>query len=210
MIAWERARPLDGPAVDLQDHVARLQARLGGRAGHRDAGDQAAAAEPEPIGRRGVDRADGHPEICPADPAELREVGGHPARPAGRDGESHPLVAASVGLDRRVDPATTSPLRFTIGPPELPGLIAASVWIQVLVEGDPDPPALAADDPGGDGAREAERLAGRRGPSRRCRAPRNPPQTEETSPKGRPGAGRGHSWVAPDLLDRAFPDRCSG
>ena len=42
----------------------------------------------------------------------------------------------------------TSPLRFTRGPPLLPGLMAASVWMKFSSLGDADPAALGTDDPG--------------------------------------------------------------
>lgn len=48
---------------------------------------------------------------------------------------------------------TTRPSRSTSGPPELPGLIDASVWIMASAVA---PPVEGADDPGGHGAVEAE------------------------------------------------------
>src|SRR3954469_6796781 len=52
-----------------------------------------------------------------------------------------PIVFASEAPS--VLTPTTSPLRFTSGPPELPGLIAASVWIRLynVGPGAPDCPA---------------------------------------------------------------------
>ena len=55
------------------------------------------------------------------------EVGRDPLRPRRRDGKADPLEPTGVDFKAVLIP-TTSPLRFTSGPPELPGLIAASVW----------------------------------------------------------------------------------
>jgi hypothetical protein len=40
-----------------------------------------------------------------------------------------PMAAAGAGIDRRVD-ATSRPLMSMRAPPELPGLMAASVWMK--------------------------------------------------------------------------------
>ena len=58
----------------------------------------------------------------------------------------------------------TSPAALISGPPELPGLIAASVWITWEIEkpfGRLDLPLQGGDDAAGDGAVEAERVADR-------------------------------------------------
>ena len=46
-----------------------------------------------------------------------------------RDREPDPGVSAERSNDDTVD-ATTSPLKFASAPPELPGLMEASVWIK--------------------------------------------------------------------------------
>ena len=139
----ERAGAFDGLPSTLRITSPGTQAGVVGRAGRRpDAGDHRGAVEPR---RSAVAASTGRivtPEIGPADPAELGEVGGHPAGPAGGDGESHPLVAAAVGLDRRVDPDDLAPEVDQAGPPEFPGLIAASVWIRSSYRAMPIPRPL--------------------------------------------------------------------
>ena len=89
-----------------------------------------------------------------------------------RDGEADADVAA---LADRLPPTVaiaeltpiTSPSRLTSGPPELPGLIAASVWMALmyalsldrLLAAGGDRPVLRADDAAGDGAGQAQRRA---------------------------------------------------
>ena len=50
----------------------------------------------------------------------------------------------------------TSPRMLRRGPPELPGLIGASVWMKVIVGTGADDPALGAHDACGNGIAEAE------------------------------------------------------
>ena len=61
---------------------------------------------------------------------------------------------------------TTSPRMFSSGPPELPGLIAASVWIMFCgrPSSPPTRPAEGRDDAHGDGVAQVERVADRHHP----------------------------------------------
>jgi hypothetical protein len=58
----------------------------------------------------------------------LQEVLGDAEDALDRDRESHPLASSAREKMEAFIP-TTSPSAFTRGPPEFPGLIAASVWI---------------------------------------------------------------------------------
>ena len=91
---------------------------------------------------------------------QLRDDRAHGIR---RDRKADTLIAARVALDLRVMPITL-PARLNSGPPELPWLIAASVWIAPsigVLSGAAISRFTRADDAGRDGVVETERIADR-------------------------------------------------
>ena len=118
-------------AVELDDHVARLDAGRLGRALLVDAGDQRAArrAEAEALGDGVVDVLDAHAEPAAAGLAELRELVDHGLGRA--DGTEKPMPMEPPDGERiAVLMPMTSPSMLNSGPPELPLLMAASVWMK--------------------------------------------------------------------------------
>ena len=110
-------------AVELQDHVAGLDAGRLGRALVVDAGDQRAArrAEAEALGDVVVDVLDAHAEPAAARLAELAGAGRSPAWPA-MAGTAKPMPIEPPEGDRiAVLMPITSPSMLNSGPPELPG-----------------------------------------------------------------------------------------
>ena len=69
------------------------------------------------------------PEQPAFDRAELHQLVGDAADHVDRDREADADVAAGAGQESGGSP-TSSPRRFTSAPPELPGLMAASVWMK--------------------------------------------------------------------------------
>src|SRR6185312_5854830 len=118
-------------AVDMRDDVALFEARVRRRAlvvkaGHDRTGD---AIETQALGN--VVR---HPfEFCadprPLDLAHVRGAFGVNADKVRRDREPDADRAARLRVDHRVMP-TSRPAMSTSAPPELPGLMAASVWMK--------------------------------------------------------------------------------
>ena len=121
--------------VDLGDHVAGLEAGVRGGGAVVDLLDLGAVGDLRPGAGGGVLDADAEPGVGRGlaldhlvdDRQDLvdrdRRSRGRSsrARPAGVDWSVAVWIAASM--------PTTSPERLTSAPPELPGLIAASVWI---------------------------------------------------------------------------------
>ena len=67
------------------------------------------------------------------DLAGVDELGGDRAHGVRRDREADTVVPAASLAIWALTPITL-PLEFRSGPPELPWLIAASVWIESLIE----------------------------------------------------------------------------
>ena len=86
----------------------------------------------------------------------------------------------------------TRPAASTSGPPELPGLIAASVWIALmnasvaLLAAGRDRPVQRADDPGGHRALQARAAPRSRSPGRRPRRRRSRPAAARSGRRCRP------------------------
>ena len=86
----------------------------------------------------------------------------HRPHPVGRDGEPDADVAAAEAGDRRCSRRSTRPRRSISGPPELPGLMDASVWTALARRrADPHLAVGGADDAGRHGAGQPERRADR-------------------------------------------------
>ena len=118
-------------AIERQDDVARTQSRLLGRAIGQHPRDQGANRMRQP---EGLGKVTGHVLHQDAEPAAtdppfvlelLDDIDGH----SDRDRERQPHETARAAVDLRVD-ANHRPLRSNNGPPELPGLIATSVWMK--------------------------------------------------------------------------------
>ena len=108
--------------------VGRLQARLRGRRAGAHGGDRDARHGAELLGDRIRNRVDADAEVGVLDRAGLDQLVGDQASPCSQGREADAVVPADVALDLRVD-ADHLALRSSSGPPELPWLIAASVWI---------------------------------------------------------------------------------
>src|SRR5262249_52401031 len=137
----------DLAVVDLDDQVAGAEADL--RHGTEKNNDE------DRHNPRGVGPADPHGDLDPADPAEPDQVVGDPPRPARENGEADPLIAAAQRLDRGVDaddPALEVDERAA-GVARVDGGVGLD---QVLVGRQAETAPLAADDPRGHRARQAE------------------------------------------------------
>ena len=129
--ARQIAHLLDVAAVELDDHVARLDAGGLGRALVVDAGDQRAARrlDAEAFGDLVVDLLDAHAEPAAPHFAELRAAARSP-RTTVFEGTAKPMpIEPPDGEMIAVLTPITSPSRLNSGPPELPRLMAASVWM---------------------------------------------------------------------------------
>ena len=74
-------------------------------------------------------RLDAHADPAAPRHAKLAQLLNHIARQIGGNGEANADAAAGRRIDRESIP-TTSPSTSNRGPPELPGLIGASVWMK--------------------------------------------------------------------------------
>src|SRR5215831_14590825 len=117
-------------AVELEDDVAGLHAALLRRAAFLDSGDQRAdrLGQAERIGQLLRDFLDHDPDAPAAHPPGRAQLARDVQRDVDRDREREPHDPAGAAVDLELIP-TTSPLRLNSGPPELPGLIATSVWM---------------------------------------------------------------------------------
>ena len=84
-----------------------------------------------------VDGPDDHAQIAADELALLDQAFDDPPRNRRRNGQPDAFVAARLGDDGRIDPDDFRPARLMSGPPEFPGLIAASVWMYDSVFRDP-------------------------------------------------------------------------
>ena len=129
--ARQVAHLLDVLAVERDDHVAGLDAGGLGRALVVDAGDQRAARrlDAEAFGDIVGDLLDAHAEPAAPGLAELAAADRSPST-AVFDGTAKPMpIEPPDGEMIAVLMPMTSPLRLNSGPPELPRLMAASVWM---------------------------------------------------------------------------------
>jgi len=113
---------------DRHDDVARLHACFGGRSLGIEARDEHAALDRKLVGggelRRDADRHDADQGTDDAAVGEQLLDDGLGA--VDRDGEADPCASSMMAVLIPI----TAPLILTSGPPEFPGLIAASVWIR--------------------------------------------------------------------------------
>ena len=128
----ERVGIVDRLPVDRDDQVGQFQARPRCRTVRRDIGDQRAVRQlqSQRLGDFGRHRLQARAEPRPLHrlAAALRR-GHHHAHHVGGDRKADALGAAGAREDRGVD-AGKPPVMSTSAPPELPGLIAASVWMK--------------------------------------------------------------------------------
>src|SRR5258706_5273809 len=98
-------RLLDHAAIEFQDDVARLHARLVGRAALDDLVDERAlhARQTERFGLVLVDRPDRDADATAPDLAGIAQLFGHVHRDVDRDRERNALIAAGAREDHRVD-----------------------------------------------------------------------------------------------------------
>src|SRR5690606_1709973 len=101
----EVAGALDRLAVERENHVARLQARLLGRTARGHARYQGAIgrAQPEGLGERLIEFLHRHPEARMTNLAGGQDLVANPDRDIDRDRERQALVAARARPDLRVD-----------------------------------------------------------------------------------------------------------
>ena len=129
----DRLRIVDRLAVDRDDDVAALQPRLGGRALRIDVGEQRAGRpiEPEAVGDLRRERLQRRAQPGPPHLLAAALGGGdHALDHIDRDGEADADRCRRTCEKIAELMPTTRPFMSTSGPPELPGLIAASVWMK--------------------------------------------------------------------------------
>jgi hypothetical protein len=162
----QRVHRRDRDAVQAQDQVAGLQPRQFRRAAGLDRLDShrgVLAERPgqhQPAVQRGI--AAGHAEQAAPHAAMPQQLRDHPVGDVDRHRKADRLRPG----DERVLTPITCPRELSSGPPELPGLSEASVWITSGIR----PPGAGAHaaperahDAGRDGVLEAERIADRDG-----------------------------------------------
>ena len=118
-------------AAEAQHHVARLQARLERRA-LGNVGDERALGlgEADRLGHVVVDVLDAHAEPAAAGLAEVAELVDHPGRPPPPTWRSRCRWSRRWARGWRCSPRSPRPFMSKSGPPELPRLMAASVWMK--------------------------------------------------------------------------------
>ena len=117
-------------ALELDLLLPRLEARVGGWAPIADLGHQRTGVglQAEPIGELRIERLGCDADVGVLDRAVGTELVDGARDEGDRDGEPDSLVAARGRVDLLVDPDHAA-LGVEQGPPELPGLMEASVWI---------------------------------------------------------------------------------